>query len=650
MTSQPSVFFRWFRVFARKFRWETTAPVKSPETPVLSSVECYACTRPGVPAFHSTSCDHPQALEWRASAGSSLVPIQHGPDPKPVRAQKKRPLGPFGVVLDPRTKRVRKWNRTLLLARGIALAVDPFFFYSLCVDRTAGPPNLYMDRALLEVVTVLRFCVDAFHLWHVWLQFRSAYISRESLVVGNGMLVWDPRAIACHYARSLSGFWFDLLVILPAPQAMFWLIIPKLIREEKIKWMMEILLLIFLFQYVPKIYHFMHMIRRIQKAPGYIFGTIWFGLALNFIVYYIASHVIGACWYALAVQRVDSCIRQQCIGGVNSSCIEDVCLNPDGPFLYGIYREALPVITTDSLAFRLLCPMSWGFLILSTVGNVLTPSSNLPEVIFCILLMVCGLLLFTLMVANIQVFLHAVMVKKKKVQLRSQDLEWWMSRRQLPSRLRRRVRRFERQRCTALAGEEEMNLIQDLPQGLRRDIKRYLCIDLINKVPLFSGMNELILDNIVDRVRPLIFSKDEKIIREGDPVQRMMFIVRGRAKRSQNVSKGVVATSTLESGGYLGDELLSWCLRKPFLDRLPPSSATFECTDSVEAFGLESNDLRTWGAMIIQLAWRRYLKRTGRDSGDRTMVSWPENCGDSDRKLLQYAAMFISIRPHDHLQ
>ena len=69
------------------------------------------------------------------------------------------------------------------------------------------------------------------------------------------------------------------------------------------------------------------------------------------------------------------------------------------------------------------------------------------------------------------------------MKVRYQDLQWWMRRRQLPSRLRNRVGRFERQRWAATRGvEDEMGFIKDLPQGLRRDIKRHLCLDLIKKV------------------------------------------------------------------------------------------------------------------------------------------------------------------------
>lgn len=167
--------------------------------------------------------------------------------------------------------------------------------------------------------------------------------------------------------------------------------------------------------------------------------------------------------------------------------------------------------------------------------------------------------------------------------------------------------------------------------------------------------------------RNLYFPIYNQIIREGDPVQRMIFIMRGKVKSSQNLSRGIVATSILEQGGFLGDELLSWCLKRPFIERLPASSATFLCIEPLEAFSLEAIDLkyitdhfrykfanerlkrtaryyssnwRTWAAVNVQLAWRRCLLRSR--VGDVNV--------DSDRRLRQCAAMFMSLRPHDHLE
>ncbi|KAG2711047.1 hypothetical protein I3843_04G053200 [Carya illinoinensis] len=477
------------------------------DNPISNSVECYACTQVGAPVFHSTSCDRAHQPEWEASAGSYLVPIRN----RPHRKKSTKGPGPLRRVLDPRTKRVQRWNRAFLLARGMSLAVDPLFFYALSIGR-GGAPCLYMDGGLAGMVTVLRTCVDAVHLFHIWLQFRLAYVSRESLVVGCGKLVWDASAIASHYLHSIKGFWFDAFVILPVPQAVFWLVVPKLIREEQMKVIMTILLLIFLFQFLPKVYHSIYLMRRMQKVTGYIFGTIWWGFGLNLIAYFIASHVAGGCWYVLAIQRVAACLRQECDRrncNLSLSCSEEVCyqfmlptgtvgspcggnsttmvrkplcLDVQGPFNYGIYHWALPVISSNSVAVKILYPIFWGLMTLSTFGNDLEPTSQWLEVIFSIFTVLSGLMLFTLLIGNIQVFLHSVMAKKRKMQLRCRDMEWWMRRRQLPSRLRQRVRHYERQRWATMGGDDEMDMIKDLPQGLRRDIKRYLCLDLIKKV------------------------------------------------------------------------------------------------------------------------------------------------------------------------
>ncbi|KAL0332118.1 UNVERIFIED_CONTAM: Cyclic nucleotide-gated ion channel 2 [Sesamum calycinum] len=696
-----------------KCRWCGVLRQESPEnsgesedSQVSAAGECYACTQVGVPVFHSTaSCDKAHQPEWEASAGSSLLPIKHcSPGHKATGGGKPT----FGSVLDPRSKRVQRWNRAVLLARGMALAVDPLFFYSLSIGR-GGSPCLYMDGGLAVVVTVVRTCLDAVHLYHLWLQFRLAYVSRESLVTGCGKLVWDRRAIAAHYVRSIKGFWFDVFVILPVPQAVFWFVVPRLIKEERIKLVMTILLLIFLFQFLPKVYHSICLMPRMQEVTGYIFGTIWWGFGLNLIAYFIASHVAGGCWYLLAIQRVASCLKQRCsrygFCNLSLSCSEEdcsqfllssgtlgnpcgtnataalrkpLCLDVNGPFPYGIYEWALPVVSSSSVAVKILYPIFWGLMTLSTFGNDLEPTSHWLEVMFSICAVLSGLLLFTLLIGNIQVFLHAVMAKKRKMQLRCRDMEWWMRRRQLPSQLRQRVRRYERYRWAAMGGDDEMELIKDLPEGLRRDIKRFLCLDLIKKVALFHNLDDLILDNICDRVKPLVFSKDEKVgfsmtdHTRGDPVQRIVFIVRGRVKSSQNLSRGMVATSLLKPGGFFGDELLSWCLRRPFLDRLPASSATFTCLEPTEAYALDANHLRyitdhfrykfanerlrrtaryyssnwrTWAAVNIQLAWRRYLRRMR-----RAEISYGSPNGDSDRRLRQYAALFMSIRPHDNLE
>ncbi|VAI22122.1 unnamed protein product [Triticum turgidum subsp. durum] len=161
---------------------------------------------------------------------------------------------------------------------------------------------------------------------------------------------------------------------------------------------MTILLLIFVLQFLPKVYHSIYIMRKMQKVTGYIFGTVWWGFGLNLFAYFIASHIAGGCWYVLAIQRVASCLQSEC--EINNNCnlmslacskemcfhfpwSSDMtalacdtnltsfsqqnvpaCLSGNGAFAYGIYKGALPVISSNSLAVKILYPIFWGLMTL----------------------------------------------------------------------------------------------------------------------------------------------------------------------------------------------------------------------------------------------------------------------------------------------
>lgn len=163
-----------------------------------------------------------------------------------------------------------------------------------------------------------------------------------------------------------------------------------------------------------------------------------------------------------------------------------------------------------------------------------------------------------------------------------------------------------------------------------------------------------------------------QLIKEGDPVQRMLFIVRGHFQCNQTVRSGVDSSFILGPGNFSGDELLSWCVRKPFIDILPHSSATLITLEATEAFGLEAEDVkyvtqhlrlnekvkmiaryyspgwRTWAAVAIQLAWLRYRHRLTLTSLPFIMPQRPLSRSSSrkEERLRLYTALLTSPKPH----
>ncbi|MED6111189.1 putative cyclic nucleotide-gated ion channel 7 [Stylosanthes scabra] len=228
-------------------------------------------------------------------------------------------------------------------------------------------------------------------------------------------------------------------------------------------------------------------------------------------------------------------------------------------------------------------------------------------------------------------------VRLEEMRIRRRDSEQWMHHRLLPAELREKVRCYDKCKWFNTRGVDEESLVQKLPKDLRRDIKRYLCLNLVRRVPLFANMDERLLDAICERLKPCLHTKGTCIIREGDPVNEMLFIVRGQLESvtTDGGRSGFFNRGFLKEGDFCGEELLTWALDPKSSSNLPSSTRTVKAMEEMEAFALEAEELkfvasqfrrlhsrqvqhtfrfysqqwRTWAAIFIQAAWRRYQRR-----------------------------------------
>nr|XP_016441511.1 PREDICTED: probable cyclic nucleotide-gated ion channel 20, chloroplastic isoform X1 [Nicotiana tabacum]XP_016441512.1 PREDICTED: probable cyclic nucleotide-gated ion channel 20, chloroplastic isoform X1 [Nicotiana tabacum]XP_016441513.1 PREDICTED: probable cyclic nucleotide-gated ion channel 20, chloroplastic isoform X2 [Nicotiana tabacum] len=255
-----------------------------------------------------------------------------------------------------------------------------------------------------------------------------------------------------------------------------------------------------------------------------------------------------------------------------------------------------------------------------------------------------GLLLFALLIGNMQNFLQSLDRRRLEMSLRRRDVEQWMSHRRLPEELRRRVREAERYNWAATRGVNEEMLLENLPEDLLRDIRRHL-FNFIKKVRIFALLDEPIIDAICERLRQKTYIAGSKVLYRGGLVDKMVFIIRG--KMESIGEDGNVAS--LSEGDACGEELLTWCLEHSSINRdgkkirIPGhrllSNRLVRCLTNVEAFILRAADLeevtnlfarflrsprvqgairyespywRGLAARRIQVAWRYRKKRQSR--------------------------------------
>ncbi|KAK8973006.1 hypothetical protein V6N11_028595 [Hibiscus sabdariffa] len=534
-------------------------------------------------------------------------------------------LGSKKRILNPQGQFLQTWNKMFLLSCAIALAVDPLFFYIPVVDGRRKCLNL--DHRLEISSCVLRTFIDAFYILHMIFQFRTAFVAPPSRVFGRGELIEDPWAIAKRYLSKY--FIIDILAILPLPQA---------------------------------------------------------GAALNLFLYMLASHVVGAFWYLISIEREDSCWRNAIGEGeesalycdkhsttinttlvklLNASC---PFINPDdikdsGAFNFGIFIDALEsgVVETWDFPKKFFYCFWWGLRNLSSLGQNLKTSTFVGEILFAIVISIGGLVLFSLLIGNMQKYLQSTGVRVEEMRVKRQDAEQWMSHRMLPENLRERIRKYDQYKWQETRGVEEEALISNLPKDLKRDIKRHLCLDLLKRVPMFEKMDERLLDAMCHRLKPALYTDKSYIVREGDPVEEMLFVIRGNliSTTTNGGRTGFFNSVHLKAGDFCGDDLLTWALDLQSSSNLPISTRTVQALTEVEAFALMAEDLKfvasqfrrlhskqfqhtfkfysvqwqTWAASFIQAAWRRYCKRklikSLRDAEDKLQDALAKESGTS---------------------
>ncbi|CAO2841691.1 unnamed protein product [Amaranthus hypochondriacus] len=399
-------------------------------------------------------------------------------------------------VINPHAKIIQKWNKFFVISLLIAIFVDPLFFFVLSVLEDSK--CIVMDWAMSITMAVFRSLTDFIYFLHIFLQFRLAYIAPESRVVGAGVLVDEPKKITLHYLKGF--FLIDFFAALPIPQIIILFVLPKSLGLSGANYAKNLLRFAILVQYVPRLIRFLPLLVG-QSSIGLIFESAWANFVINLLTFVLSGHVVGSCWYLFGLQRVNQCLRDACRYSKIESCMKFIdcgfseprqhfgaigwevwtknenatqCFIAENHFDYGIYKKAVNLVTIDSAVKRYIYSLFWGFQQISTLAGNQEPSYFVWEVLFTMAIIGLGLLLFALLIGNMQNFLQSLGRRRLEMSLRRRDVEQWMSHRRLPQDLRRKVLEAERYRWAATRGVNEEILMENLPENLQREIRRHL--------------------------------------------------------------------------------------------------------------------------------------------------------------------------------
>lgn len=107
------------------------------------------------------------------------------------------------------------------------------------------------------------------------------------------------------------------------------------------------------------------------------------------------------------------------------------------------------------------------------------------------------------------------------------------------------------------------------------------------QLPMFDKMDQQLIEALCCCLKRVFYTVDTIIVREGYPVDQMLFIAMGNILATRTTNMII-----LKAGEFCGEELVMWAMDPSSSSSLPISTRTLRAVDNVEAFSLTPDDLR----------------------------------------------------------
>ncbi|XP_048494839.1 probable cyclic nucleotide-gated ion channel 16 [Beta vulgaris subsp. vulgaris] len=181
--------------------------------------------------------------------------------------------------------------------------------------------------------------------------------------------------------------------------------------------------------------------------------------------------------------------------------------------------------------------------------------------------------------------------REEQQRARQREVKEWMDYHQLPLDLKERVDHAIQSEWTG-SGIDDETVLDSLSLELRSEIRKYLYMDSVCKLPKFADMDTPLVEAICQHLKTFSGKESTYIVYEGDIVKQMLFIFSGQLELSFT-DTGNSILSILGPGECCGQELVTWASQPTTsMDNLPPSTWTIKCLTDVEAFVLHAYDMK----------------------------------------------------------
>lgn len=322
----------------------------------------------------------------------------------------------------------------------------------------------------------------------------------------------DFKKLAIHYVM-LRCFWMDVIAILPtdffylAPTFGIGRVSIRLNRIFKIHRMIQ----------------FFHWTESQTNYPNLV--------RIGILIVYITLIIHwNACIYFLISERV---------GFGNDTWVY--------PALVDEFGNATEYAT---LTRQYLFSFYWSTLTLTTIGELPGPRTDW-EFAFVILDFMVGVLIFATIVGMVGGIIANMNIRRMEFQRRLDDIKHYMRYRSVGKPLQHRVIKWFDYLWNNNHSLDEEEILQSLPDKLKAEIAIHVHFETLRRVKIFDDCEAGLLEELVLKLQPQVYSPGDYICRKGDIGKEMYIIKHGKLEVVTDDGQTVLAVLT--DGGYFGE-------------------------------------------------------------------------------------------------
>ncbi len=200
---------------------------------------------------------------------------------------------------------------------------------------------------------------------------------------------------------------------------------------------------------------------------------------------------------------------------------------------------------------RYIDSLYWCIQTFTTVGyGDITPKDN-PQHIYSILVMLFGVGVYGYLIGNVANILSKRDPAKEQYFKNIESLKAFSNFRNIPLSLQKKIRDYYVYIWKKRLGYDESAFLSKLPAGLQNEVSLFLKREILEKIPLFKGIDDRFLREMSLHLKPLIFTPGEYVFKEGDKGNEMYFIIRGKLEVI-SIDENKVK-NTLSDGDFFGE-------------------------------------------------------------------------------------------------